>query len=394
MTSPALPTTLAEPAARDWDFPRSISGVALLVEYAAEHGLDAPGALAGTGLAPGDLAVADHEVTAGQELQVVRNLLAATGRTASGRTASGEAGSGEAGLADSGLGVEVGSRYHVSTFGIFGFALLSSRTVLDAVNLALRFIDLSFTFGIPRAGIEGDLVRVVVDDHGLPGDVRRFLVERDLAAIHTVLGELVPGGVPLVEAELAFPAPSDASLADSGDLSPYQQVLGVTPRFGAERTTFAFDAAHLARPLPQANPQTVALCEALCHDVVARRRVRSGVTQQVRVLLTQQVAFGGGMDQVAASLGISPRTLRRRLSEAGTSYQALLDEVRQSLAEELLGTRGRGSALTVEDVAQRLGYAEASSFIHAFKRWTGTTPAGFQRAAQCEGQGMGERPRG
>jgi AraC-like DNA-binding protein len=81
------------------------------------------------------------------------------------------------------------------------------------------------------------------------------------------------------------------------------------------------------------------------------------------------------MEDVADALGLSTRTLRRRLADEDASYQGVLDEVRESLAERMLAT-GR---LTVEDVAQRLGYAEASSFIHAFKRWKGTTPAAYVR---------------
>jgi AraC-like DNA-binding protein len=76
------------------------------------------------------------------------------------------------------------------------------------------------------------------------------------------------------------------------------------------------------------------------------------------------------MGAVADRLGVSERTLRRRLAGEGTSYQRLLDEVRASLADELIGT-GR---LSVEEIAVRLGYAEASSFIAAHRRWTGETP--------------------
>ncbi len=80
------------------------------------------------------------------------------------------------------------------------------------------------------------------------------------------------------------------------------------------------------------------------------------------------------MAEVAAGLAMSERTLRRRLTAVGTRYQSLLDEVRQALAEEMLDT----GLLSVEDVAQRLGYAEASSFIHAFRRWRGETPARYR----------------
>ena len=72
------------------------------------------------------------------------------------------------------------------------------------------------------------------------------------------------------------------------------------------------------------------------------------------------------------------RTLRRWLGAESVSYQALLDEVRESLAREFLGGR---ATLAVDDLAVRLGYAGATSFIHAFRRWTGTTPAAFSRAA-------------
>jgi AraC-like DNA-binding protein len=72
----------------------------------------------------------------------------------------------------------------------------------------------------------------------------------------------------------------------------------------------------------------------------------------------------------------SPRTLRRRLAEEGVSYRGLLDEVRGQLAQELLAD-GR---LTVEEVAHRLGYAETSSFTHAFWRWTGHGPRAHRAA--------------
>ena len=113
----------------------------------------------------------------------------------------------------------------------------------------------------------------------------------------------------------------------------------------------------------------------MCRDVVARRRGRSGVTEQVRVWITRNLAHDAEHGRRGrAALAMSQRTLRRRLAETGTGFQALLDEVRQALAEEMLDT----GVLSVEDVAQRLGYAEASSFIHAFKRWHGETPAQYR----------------
>jgi AraC-like DNA-binding protein len=341
---------LAEPVVRHWDFPRGVASVYLLAGFAVEHGITVPDLLAGTGINRGALADPTAEVDADQELSVVRNLVEVLGDPP-------------------GLGLAVGTRYHVTTFGMLGFAFISSRTLLDAVNVALRYLDLSFTFSMPRASLEGTRVRLELDDSTLPADLAAFLVERDLAAIHTVIGELLPGGIPLHEVRLrACAPPADAVAA-------YRTTFGVTPRFGGPSNTATFDVAHLDRPLPQANPQTVAVCEAQCRALVSARRGRTGIAHEVRELLAGLGALGGDMNEVAATLNVSVRTLRRRLAEAGTSFRALLDEVREALAEQMLA----GSALSVEDVAVRLGYAEASSFIHAFRRWKGVTPAAYAR---------------
>ena len=316
---------LEAPAAQDWEFPRSATGVAILVDVGRRHGVSRRSLLSGTGLST-DLDVPGAEVTAGQELRVVRNLCQRLGHDA---------------------GPVVGRAYRLGSFGPFGFAVLSSRTVQEAMNVALRFIDLSYTFAIPSADVAGDEVRVLVDGTSLPADVRAFLVARDATAIQAVLDELVPGGV-------------------GGHLVLYDDHAQLT-----------FGVAELDRPLPRGDSDTVAIYEELCAEVVQTRRRRSGITQDVRVLVAQQLATGAPMATVAYALGLSERSLRRRLAEESVGYQALLDEVRASVACALL----RGPAtLPVEELAVRLGYAGATSFIHAFRRWTGTTPSAYARA--------------
>lgn len=312
-------SALPEPAADDWSFPRSAAAVAVLVEYAAARGVPAGTALAGTGLSPTTLAAPGAEVTAAQELRVVRTL----------RRLLGE------------VGIEVGERYHASTFGAFGFALLASRTVLDAMRLALRFIDLSFAFAIPRAELVGDEVVVTIDGRALPPDVRRLLVERDATAVLVVLEGLVPGGV------------------------------GARLTWGEGAARLVFDADQLARPLPQRSPERLELAARLCAEVVDVRRERSGLAQDVRVLIAQRLPQGAPMVEVAAALALSERSLRRHLAADGVRYQQLLDEVRSSTALALLGAR---ATMPVAEVAARLGYGSASAFNHAFRRWTGHSP--------------------
>ncbi|MFC4857747.1 AraC family transcriptional regulator [Actinophytocola glycyrrhizae] len=338
-------TGFVEAAVRHWDFPRGGAGTSLLVRFGTEHGIADHDLLAGTGLTADLLADPSLEVTARQELEVVRNLATA--------------------LPDA--GVAAGRQYHATTFGILGFAFLSSPTMRDAVTVALRYYDLSFAFSLPDVSVGDGQVRLVLDDRLLPRDVARFLVERDLAAIHTVIDELLPGAVPLTGLEFRFQEP--------GSCGQYERTFGLRPRFGCPANVATFDAAFLDEPRPLANAHTVAMCETQCRELVARRRARSGTAHEVRELLTRLGALGTPMPSVARELNLSTRTLRRRLEEEGTSFRALLDEVREALAEELLAT----GAVPVEDVAVRLGYAEASSFIHAFKRWKGITPVAYAR---------------
>lgn len=308
---------LPEPGATDWGFPRAATGVDHLVRYAADHGVPADRSLAGTGLTPRGLA-ADRMVTAAQELAVVRNL----------RRLLGE------------VGVDVGRTYRAESFGVLGLALLGSRTVVDAMDVALRFIDLSFAFAIPRVEVDRDRVTATMDGATLPVDVRAFLVARDATAIRTVLDSLVPGGV------------------------------GGALEVGADAATLTFAASELDRPLPRDHPQAVASAAAICAELVADRRRRTGLAQDVRVLISQQLPTGPTAASVGAALGLSERTLRRRLAAEGIGFQALLDEVREPLARALLS----GTSLPVAEVGTRLGYSGATAFITAYRRWTGHTP--------------------
>ncbi|MBN9744507.1 AraC family transcriptional regulator [Amycolatopsis sp. A1MSW2902] len=332
---------LAAPAIRDWDYPRGTASVLLMHRFAEERGVSLPG------VPVEELRAPDRQLDARQELAVVRALLSTVG--------SGDD-----------VALSLGCRYRATTFGIFGFACISSPTMRDAMVFALRYLDLSFTFCIPHVELDAAGLRLVLDDSRVPDDVARFLALRDLSAICTVMRDLLPE-ISLERLEFRFPS---SSFVDS-----YRMAFGVAPVFGAAEHRVTLDPELLNLPLPQANEQTVALCAAQCDALVARRRTRSGVPQLVRERLVRLGGADAGMDEIARQLTLSTRTLRRRLTEAGTGYRQLLDEVRQTLAEEMLDT----GVLSVDDVALRLGYAEASSFIYAFKRWTGTTPAAYAR---------------
>jgi AraC-like DNA-binding protein len=334
-----------------WDFPRSTASAALMTEFGCENGLAAADVLDGSGLSEADLRDHHRMITGRQELAVATNLVGRLGDPAN-------------------LGVRVGTGYHVGSLGIFGFACLTSSTLGDAVRFAARFYELGYGFCLPSVTVDGRLAALRLDLPDLTGPVAEFLTRRDLAAIARVMSELLGRTVPFTSIEFAGPAPS------AGDAAA-RQVFGVTPRHHAPATVASWPAALLDERLPQASELSVAMCEQQCHGLLERRRQRTGVARRVRERLASIDGKPHTISAVARQLAMSERTLRRRLAEENTTFRDLAEEVHRVLAEELLAT----GALSVDDVALRLGYAEATSFIAAFKRWTGTTPARYQRAA-------------
>lgn len=334
----------------DWDLPRTPASAQLLVRLGAELGCPGQKLLAGTGLTTAMLADPRSEIGARQELGVVANLVVATGDRP-------------------GLGFTAGSRYHVTTYGLWGFMLISSPTPRVAVETALRYLDLTFAFCRIEAHEHGDELRVTLSAETLPLPVRRFLIEREAAAIRTLQREAFGDDVlTLTALRLALPAPGPV---------PDEGLFGVTARYDADETVLVFRGTALNQPMPQADEHTAALARAQCRDLLQRRRARAGLAGRVRDLLVEDPADPPGAERIAALLHISPRTLQRRLAEEGTSYRALLNEVREQLATELLVAGG----LPVAEVARRLGYLELSSFSQAFRRWTGMGARAYRGAA-------------
>ena len=346
-----------------WDFPRNTASAALMTGFGTENGLAISDLLNGSGLSEADLADHGRTIVGRQELAIATNLVNLHG--ASGATEDGPDTS--AGAAD--LGIRVGASYHVGSFGIFGFACLTSSTLGDAVRFAARYYELSYGFCLPTVTVDGPVAALRLDLPHLTGPVAEFLVRRDLSAIAQVMAESLGSPVPFTAIDFAGPVPEsgdDAALA----------AFGVTPGYGSPVTVASWPAELLGHRLPQASDNSVAMCRQQCHTLLERRGQRTGVALRVREHLSSIDGAPHTIAGAARRLAMSERTLRRRLAEENTTFRDLADEVHRMLAEELLAT----GALSVEDIALRLGYAEATSFIAAFKRWTGTTPARHQRS--------------
>ncbi|WP_067569668.1 AraC family transcriptional regulator [Nocardia acidivorans] len=326
---------------------RAIHNAGLLVEFGAQRGVAVEDALAGTRIAPEDLGDAEAMIAAEQEFAIMRNLLAGC-------------------VDEPGLGLLAGMLCHPTSLGIWGFALSTSSTLRQALEIGVRYLDLSFAAGEIRAETQGPNVLILRDDSAVPPDLRRFTLERDMVAIGIVQQDLLPMRLPAIRLELELPVHPMYEAVST--------LLGVSELiFDAERSALTVPASALEMPLPQANPASMRMYEEQCAEVVQRRRNRFGVSERVRELLIRRHGLAEQAD-IAADLNISVRTLRRRLAAEGTTFRELSSETIGLLAEELLST-----GLTVESVADRLGYASVSAFGTAFRTWRGQTPGQYAR---------------
>jgi AraC-like DNA-binding protein len=174
-----------------------------------------------------------------------------------------------------------------------------------------------------------------------------------------------------------------ADLAAAGLLPPpsarrnwgARGVFGAPVRFNAPNNEIVLASTVLELPVHSAN---AALYPRLLHDLDTRQSQppsHSKTIEEVRAHIVRTLEQGSPVKgAVARVLGMSARTLSRRLTEAGTTFEAILDRTRRGLAIEYLSNARIG----ITSVAMLLGYSEPSPFFRAFARWFGSTPAEYR----------------
>lgn len=163
--------------------------------------------------------------------------------------------------------------------------------------------------------------------------------------------------------------------------SAHEDYFGCRVRFGAQQNCLHLHRADLVRAFSAYNAELVELLTPSLDQALAERQRRHSFSESVRWLLGRQLSGGRpDVSAVARELGVSERTLQRRLGGEGASFQLLLTDVRRTRARELLAD----SALDIEDVALLLGYDDQNSFFRAFRLWEGETPSHWRALRQTQ----------
>ena len=167
--------------------------------------------------------------------------------------------------------------------------------------------------------------------------------------------------------------PLRVEMTRSGPLTTaHKDYFGAPVVFNAPRNVLVLDAPDLDRPFAGYNPELLAILTPVLSNALSEIDAQSSLPEQVKIVLKRRLASGKPeLSDVADALGLSERTLQRRIAEAGTSFRQLLEVSRQELGRDMLASRSNGT----EEIAYLLGYQDTSSFYRAFREWEGVTPS-------------------
>jgi len=303
--------------------------------------------LAGTGVTRARLTEADAEITLGQQLRQLRNA---------NRTFA------------PGWALGVGRALHAATHGPVGFAAVSAPALGAALEVLTRFCHVRNPSYHARTRQDGGEVRLEIEECSALLDEERVpLLETFLLSFQGIIEAVL--GRPMAEGrfEIAAPAPSWAE--------QYGEYFHAAVRFAAPVTAIVIPAAWSALRCPCADRMMYAAALGKCEGLVRRRDGHDLTAARVEQAMVTSDDPSLPLASVARALGVSRRTLIRRLQGAGTSYRALSETHRRRCAEELL----REGSLTAAEIAYRLGYEDPANFGRACRRWFGTSPGSLRR---------------
>lgn len=258
----------------------------------------------------------------------------------------------------------IGSRLHLSAYGMYGYALMCSPTMREFFDFAVRYQPLATPTVRLEWRSEGDLAiwqfREIYRDV-MSSDVRTFLVRQQMKMTFTHIRDTA--GADNLPVAAMFALPEDSHAAED------ERALSCPCHYAQTANELHYPIGILDQTPELGNRLTRTMLEETCERLIGQSRLSSGLSGEVYQLLLNAPSEFPSMTAVAAQLGLQERTLRRRLAAEDSSYGAIVDDVRRKLAIEYLET----TRMSVEDVAWKVGFSDGANLRRAIRRWTGQT---------------------
>jgi AraC-like DNA-binding protein len=265
------------------------------------------------------------------------------------------------------LPMRAATAFGPDSFGVVGFSCLLSPTVGEGFTRMCRVYQLLISGARWSLDEKGDRLWVVFELDAPPSLGAGYAVEFALAEL--VHFTRLLASVPVEVIEVTFPH------APPADDSGHRNLFRCPVHWNRERAALFIDRSVFEMRQSRADPYLLAYFDRQADGLLAKRSNDKDTSARVRRLLVDALADGPpSADLVAKRLGVSPRSLRRRLADEGTSFHALVEDTRNALAQQYLSD----PKLTVSEIAFLVGFSALSPFQRAFRRWTNLTPREYR----------------
>lgn len=326
--------------------------IAKLASVLSEQGIPAAELLKGTGIIEAELPSNGARISRRQVISAYRNAVRLSREPA--------------------IGLIAGRKLGLTDYGIYGYALISSATLHNALDFAIKYHQMATpTVRMSlKIDAEAGTAAFLMEDLLEVDDLYPFNLELQFSLVFSLFKEMAGETFRFRTIEAAFQEPVHAGY--------FKTLFECEIKFDQPENALVFDLGWLDQPLTRANPITEATARELCDRFLLQMNTGTGVAHAVySTIMTDPRAFTT-IEAVADHLLLSPRTLRRKLTLQGTTFRQLHNDVRMQLAIEFL----RSSNMSTDDVADRLGFSDAANFRHAFKKWTKRTTGAYRRLAR------------
>ena len=269
---------------------------------------------------------------------------------------------------DEWLGFHLARSYDLREIGLVYYVIASSDHLADALRNAGRYSQINNEGVRLRFSVQDGAAVIALDYVNVDRDADRHHIEFWLVTLVRICRQVTNGRL----------APSRLKTRHfrNGMPAEFRAFFGVDIEFGADADEICFPRPIALLSVVGRDEHLNELLRGYAEEALARKpQVRITVRSKVEDILPELLPHGRAMgSEVAQRLGMSSRTLSRKLAEEEASFAAILDEFRVALAKRYL----QDQTLPVSEIAWLLGYREVSSLTHAFKRWTGMTPRRFR----------------
>lgn len=272
---------------------------------------------------------------------------------------------------DPAFGLHVGERVNMREYGVIGESIVTSANLGEALRSLVRYLPIWTNVGAFSLEVEGPVAHFQWEfsDRSLPEP--RQDCEMTLATLARFNRTSV--GIHCKPREVWFQHPKPR------DTTEHARIFGAPIRFGMPSNALLLDKRLLDIPLSTADPDVHTVMKKAAEQLLAETSGEANFSQCVLTFIRRELSRGNfDLEATARHLGVSRRTLQRRLDQESCSYRQLVQQARQDLSQYLL----RGVESSATETAYALGYSEPSAFQHAFQRWCGMSPGAYRRGAR------------